>query len=155
MRELVAVARRQGERVSTEKLLSRAALWTSQPFADRLRRIVVDGDTVELDAAISQPCLALENTEKPQFDIGFDFDEARKSHRVGTVRADSSAFAAGLRTGQRLVRWSVHSGDVTKPVELAVADDGGERTIRYLPHGSKISVPRFVVGQQEACKDRL
>jgi predicted metalloprotease with PDZ domain len=155
MQDIVAAARQAGERTNTDKLLARIARWTSPAFADRVRKIVVDGATAELPADIAAPCLKLETIEKPQFDLGFDFEKSKEAHRVTGLRPDSAAYAAGVREGQRLRQWSVFWDDVAKPVELAVVENEGDRLIRFYPLGAKRRLPRFTVNQPDACAARL
>jgi predicted metalloprotease with PDZ domain len=49
-----------GEPADTENLLAHVALWTSPAFAQRLRAIIVDGASPELDADLLAPALTLQ-----------------------------------------------------------------------------------------------
>ena len=50
--------------------------------------------------------------------------------------ADVDVYAAGMRDGMRLVRFeSGKIGDASVEVVFRVADEAGERLIRYLPEG--------------------
>jgi predicted metalloprotease with PDZ domain len=53
-------AGREGQQVTTESLLATFTLETSAPFGERLRKMVLDGATVEVPRTVSAPCLTLE-----------------------------------------------------------------------------------------------
>ncbi|MGH7150304.1 MAG: hypothetical protein ACREIU_06390, partial [Planctomycetota bacterium] len=59
MRDLLARGRR-GERVGTEGLLALAESYAGKEFAERLRRIVVEGETAAIPADLLEPCLEAE-----------------------------------------------------------------------------------------------
>lgn len=54
-REALARVRDRGESGSTDHLLELAAEWTSDGFAESLRRLVVDGADVEIDEGLGAP----------------------------------------------------------------------------------------------------
>jgi len=146
MRELVRRARAPGEKrwkVSTEKLVEEVARWTSPEVASAIRATVVDGATPFLDPATFAPCLALAIEEEGVFDLGFDLERSTAERRVHGVRDGSAASTVGLCDGQELVGWSVNHGDTTSPVRFTIREEGGERTIEYLPLGERVPVPRF------------
>ena len=83
----------------------------------------------------------------PVFELGFDFDKFAKDRVVADVNPNSSAYAAGLRNGQkRNGGVSLAFGDTTKEVELKVKDDEGEKTIKFLPIArERVAIPQYRV----------
>jgi predicted metalloprotease with PDZ domain len=73
----------------------------------------------------------------PAFDYGFDLDATRKAKAIVGVRADSPAYAAGLRDGMTYVKREAGApGDSRRPLSLRVRDHGTERVITYAPAGA-------------------
>jgi predicted metalloprotease with PDZ domain len=85
----------------------------------------------------------------PVFELGFDFDKFAKDRVVADLDPNSSAYAAGLRNGQkRNGGVSLAFGDTTKVVELKVKDDEGEKTIKFLPIArTRLDIPQYVLVQ--------
>ncbi len=138
-----AVARgRQGEKTSTEVLLRRIEEWTDAAFAARVRAIVVDGATVELDPATFEPCLEMNSESLGAFDLGFDLESSLSAKAARGVRPGSAAARAGLADGQPIVGWSASFNQPETPVEIRVREGEAERTIRWLPQGDPVPVPR-------------
>jgi predicted metalloprotease with PDZ domain len=143
MREIVARGR-TGTRVDNALLFADIERWTDADFAARVRRIVVDGETAELDAGTFEPCLALRMEPLGPYELGFDFEASRMSGVVEGVPESSRAFAAGLRAGQKLRACSIHGNEVEVPVVVEVLDGGLRRKLSWLPQGEALPVPRFV-----------
>ncbi|HRH40260.1 MAG TPA: hypothetical protein PKY82_01355, partial [Pyrinomonadaceae bacterium] len=54
--------------------------------------------------------------------------------------------------GQKLLGMSVSFGDVTKPAELTVEENGQKKKVSYLPESqTKISVPQFKIKGSGDC----
>ncbi|HKB16179.1 MAG TPA: hypothetical protein VKF62_08935, partial [Planctomycetota bacterium] len=109
MRDLLARGRR-GQTVGTDSLLALAASYAGKECAERLRRIVVEGETPQLPTDLLGPCLEGERVERASYEPGFDIQGSLAAKVVTGVIADSGAFRAGLRDGQPLRRWSIHRG---------------------------------------------
>jgi predicted metalloprotease with PDZ domain len=143
MRDLVREARESGERFTTDELLRRIEDRTDAVTAGLVRGVVVSGELPQLEPSPFAPCLDVVTEELAGFELGFDFDASRASKVVTGVVAGSAAANAGLKDGQELSRWSVSSGDVTKPVVMTVVDGTEQRAIQYLPLGAKLPTPQF------------
>ena len=143
MRQLVAEARRSGQKVSTELLLERIAARAGPETADAVRRTVVDGAPLEVEPDTFAPCLELSRVPSQRFDLGFDFDRSMQAKRVCGVRPGSAAERAGLRDGLPLEGWSVYRGDLEREAVLQVVVDGEPRTLSYRPVTEGGQVPRF------------
>jgi predicted metalloprotease with PDZ domain len=141
MREVVDAGRR-GEKLGNDSLLRRIEAWTSPEFAGKIRSIVIDGATLALDASTFDPCLELATERIGRFDLGFDLEASRAAKSVTSVRKGSAAERAGLKEGQRLKSLSIAFGDPTRPVEIGVADEDGDRKLSWLPQADPIEVPQ-------------
>lgn len=155
MRALAAHARRTGQRVDTPQLLARFARATSARFADRLRGIVVDGDSIDLPLDLYAPCLRGETRRIGEYQLGFDRQASLEARRVSGVVRGSAAWRAGLRDGQRLLGWSIHGGRPDKRVELKVQVGEKRIPVSYYPQRDPRPVSWFTPDQRAACRERL
>jgi predicted metalloprotease with PDZ domain len=142
MRALVREGR-DGLRVSTEGLLARFAEAGAGELVPLLSEALEGGRTLPVPADLFAPCLAMELTDEPLFEAGFDVDRTLAERVVHGVVPGSRAHAAGLRDGQPVRGLSVHRGRTDRPVEVTVVDDGRERRIEYEPLGERVALPRF------------
>ncbi len=131
---------RAGEKVDTDRLLTRLERWTSAEFAAGVRTVVVEGALPRMPERLSVP--RAERVEKSSYrwDIGFDVDGSVKAKVVSGVREGSAAYAAGLRDGMTLAGLSVYHGDPEKEAMVAVKEGGEKREIRYWPRGEGVRV---------------
>jgi predicted metalloprotease with PDZ domain len=84
--------------------------------------------------------------EVPTFDLGFDFAASRAAGQVIGVRADSAAYAAGLREGQILTgRTSVANNDPQRAALIGMRDDAGERVVEFFPKGVPVEAWQYQV----------
>jgi predicted metalloprotease with PDZ domain len=143
MRALVKEARATGERYTTDELLRRIEDMSDTQTADRIRAIVVEGESPVLDPNPFDPCLAVVRTPLSKFEVGFDFEASRKNHTVTGLVPGSAAAKAGIAEGQKLVGWSVSFGDAAKPAVMTIDENGTKRKIEYLPAGEPVPTPQF------------
>lgn len=103
---------RRGSSVSTESPIASSAGATSRAFADRIRRVVVDGAGIgppgELVETSSRA--RMENVRTWAYELGFDREQTFKRQVATGVRRGSAAHRAGLREGVALDGWSVYGG---------------------------------------------
>jgi predicted metalloprotease with PDZ domain len=130
-------------KLTPEAFLEVIARYTSSAFSDRIRKIVVDGATAEIDPKLLEPCLHGRIERIGPYDPGFDVSALHTRGVLTGVAPDSNAYRAGLRNGQRVVSWSVRHGDPLHPLEIAIDDGGVARTFRYLPQGKPVGVVQF------------
>jgi predicted metalloprotease with PDZ domain len=102
-------------------------------------RYVDRGEAVLLPENAFGPCARVATDERPMFERGYDPGATAKAGNVVTgLDPASSAYAAGLRNGMKLLqRTSGKVGDSRVPFTLRVSDQGAERTITFLPAGKK------------------
>jgi predicted metalloprotease with PDZ domain len=157
MRDLLERATSGGEKVSTESLVEGIGRATSTEFAERIRRIVVDGETATIEADVLEPCLEGRVETVAAFEPGFDVEASVKAKVATGVVEGSEAHRAGLRNDQALKGWSISHGRTDLPIELTVVDSGAERRLSFFPRGKPVPVPRFRVrpGAGEECRARL
>jgi predicted metalloprotease with PDZ domain len=144
MRDLVAKGR-TGARVDNDSLLAAFERETDADFAARVRRIVIDGETAELDPETFGACLEMRMQPIGPFELGFDVDASRKDGVMHGVRSGTRAYDAGLREGQRLRALSIHGNRPEVPVVVEVSDGGEPRKLTWLPQGETMPVPQFVM----------
>ena len=149
LREAVALGRR-GEKLDVETLLARIERWTDADLAAQLRRVVVEGATLELPRDTFAPCLAIENALVPRYELGFDFEQSRAAGTITGLVPGSAAAKAGLLEGQKLAGFSGERR-ADRPVRVDVLVDGQRRSIEYLPQGAGEELPCVRLGEERAC----
>ena len=98
-----------------------------------------DGAPLLLSDGLFGACTRIIRERRKEFDRGYDAEATRLANGViaGVVK-DGPAFAAGMRDGMRLIaREAGKIGDSRTEIAYRVADEGGERVLRYLPEGKK------------------
>ncbi len=144
VRELFAASKVTPQPLSFESLGSLFSKHLSRDASSDMKRYLMDGEVIVPRADGLGSRFMQESVQMPVFELGFDFDKFAKDRIVADINPNSSAYAAGLRNGQkRNGGVSIAFGDTTKEVELKVKDDEGEKTIKYLP----IARERFVIPQ--------
>jgi predicted metalloprotease with PDZ domain len=148
MRDLFHEAVSAGTVVSSANVDRVIRPYLFEGVQSELASLVDRGDTVMLPSHALGPCASLVDRLMPTYDIGFDVDRSHELGLITDVRVDSAAYLAGLRDGQKLLRTQSREGDPFTPVTVTVElADGTRREIQYDPHGSKISVPQFVLDE--------
>jgi hypothetical protein len=85
--------------------------------------------------------------DEPTFDLGFDLAASRAAGKVTGIRADSAAYAAGLRDGQILTgRISVTNNDPQRAALIAIRDNAGEREVQFFPRGQPVQAWQYQIG---------
>jgi predicted metalloprotease with PDZ domain len=128
-----------------------------------LERHARQGETLLLPADLYGDCARIVTETRRDFHRGYDSAATRRAGGIiAGVVPDGPAYAAGMRDGMRLVRFeSGKIGDSTVEVVFRVADESGERMVRYLPEGKNVhEVQRIeLIGdgaeQEERCTARL
>jgi len=143
MREMLAAHHDVRPTVTTDTFLATIASYTSAEFADRIRKVVVDGTVPPINPNILEPCLHGHIESIGPYELGFDETATRARHVAVGVVPGSSAYQAGLRNGQKLEHFSIHRGDPRHPVEATLEDGGAKRIVSYLPQGKPVNVVQF------------
>jgi predicted metalloprotease with PDZ domain len=149
LREAVALGRK-GERLDVESLLARIERWTDAALASELRRVVVDGATLDLPADSFAPCLAIEPASVPTYQLGFDFEATRKAGTITGLVPGSAAEKAGLAEGQKLAGF-LGEQRADRPVTVMVQVDGQRKDVQYLPQGPSETLPSVRVVAEADC----
>jgi predicted metalloprotease with PDZ domain len=121
------------------------------------------GEPVLLPADLYGECARVVTERKREFHRGYDSLATRLAGGViAGVAPDGPAYAAGMRDGMRLVRFeSGKVGDSSVELVYRVADESGERVLRYLPEGRgehEVQRVELVAGgpeQEAVCTKRL
>lgn len=150
LREAVALGRR-GEKLDVQTLLARVARWTDAALAEELRRVVVEGATLELPRDTFAPCLAIESGPVPRYELGFDFEASRAAGAITGLVPGSAAARAGLLEGQKLAGFS---GEMRadRPVRVDIIRDGQRSSIEYLPRGASEELPCVRLAGEQGCE---
>ncbi len=128
--------------VITDEILALISEALGADVAATVRAWVIDGISVELPEALTSPALRLTSQTMRTFDRNFDADASQREGQVIGVIADSEAFKAGLRDGQKLLGFTIKGGSPTEPPS-AIVDveiDGQPKRIEY----KAVSNPRPV-----------
>jgi len=150
-----------GEEGPASALLAREA--ASIGFAADYQSYIVEGAEIVLPEDVFAPCGRVQTDLRPRFALGFDFEATRADQRGVTTGVDplGPAYAAGLRDGMRLLRFSTQY-DPDSEIVLAVRDGEGEREMRYMPRSREtVRVQHFVLAEPlegaalDACRTLL
>ncbi len=128
-----------------------------------LDRYATQGQTLLLPADAFGDCARVLTEKRRDFHRGYDADATLAAGGIiAGVVPDGPAYAAGMRDGMRLLgRDSGKIGDSSVEIAYRVADESGERVIRYLPEGkAEVEVQRIELtladdAQEARCKARL
>jgi predicted metalloprotease with PDZ domain len=116
------------------------------------------GEPIALPADLFARCGRLEWAEQPIYATGYTSEERAGGRYFATVEEGGPAWRAGLRPGMRyLRRISFRFGDAGVPIVMRVADEAGERELRWLPEGrERVRFQRLVLADAgAACGARL
>lgn len=113
-------------------------------------RVVLDGGPMTLPDGALGSCVDARIERQAVWDPGFDVDGSLTARRVHGVRTGSAADRAGIRDGQVIAAANIYRGDVTKPIELRVRGDSGDRRISYSP-ASEALVPVQLLAWRVGC----
>jgi predicted metalloprotease with PDZ domain len=146
IKELFAVSKTP---LSFESLTAIFSKYLGRDITSSVNLYLKDGATIVPQPYALGPDFTQRITEMPVFELGFDFDKFAKDRVVAELDPNSSAYAAGLRNGQKRIGGvSLAFGDTTKEVELKVKDDEGEKTIKFLPIArTRLEIPQYQLKQ--------
>lgn len=130
-------------RFGTEQLLERIGQFTGPEILPRLRKMCVNGATVDLPADVLGPRFTLKMTTKFRFAPGFDVDKSRETRRITALVDGSAAQNAGLVEGDEILELNMEIGQVNIPMVLTVRSgpDGEARMVEYSPRGEPLEIP--------------
>jgi len=135
--------------LTEERILS-----TIAPYIPPDARVALEA-AVTNRAALAAPdrvpsvpgCARRSLVDIPTFDLGFDLAASRAAGKVIGIRADSAAYAAGLRDGQILTgRLSVSNNDSQRAALFGIRDDAGEREVQFFPRGQPVQAWQYQIG---------
>ncbi len=142
MKELLAVRKEPTPEVTPETFLALIGRYTSAPFADRIRKVVVDGAPLDVDPKLLEPCLHGHVEQVGPYEPGFDVKVARAKHEVAGVVPGSAAYKAGLRNGQRFASFGLDDNP-RHPMDVSIWEGKEKRAIHYVPQGKPVPVVQF------------
>ena len=140
-------AQRRGEKVLVEGWLQRI----EKVIGEQARidyDAMVAGEPIERPTELFQGVLRPVPVVAPEHDLGFDIVSFQEPRRITGLVAGSAAERAGLRDGDELVtrRFSYSAArDGSTPLDIVIARDGEEVTVRYEPRGGDIRTTDWVV----------
>lgn len=145
MFDLAGASREKLQPLSFDTLAAAFAKHTGASLRDLMERQLIRGELIEPASDSLGGVAVRDMVELPVFELGFDFDRFAKDRVVAGVDPNGAAHAAGLRDGQkRSGGVSIYFGDTSREIELKVKDDGGEKTVRFLPVAKQpLTVPQF------------
>jgi predicted metalloprotease with PDZ domain len=147
-------------RTRDQPLTQKRILSTIAPYIPPDARVALEA-AVTNRAALAAPdrvpsvsgCARRSLIDEPTFDLGFDLAASRAAGKVTGIRADSAAYAAGLRDGQILTgRISVTNNDLQRAALFGIRDDAGEREVEFFPRGQPVQVWQYQIADCSAAR---
>lgn len=142
IRTMVDQARSGPFRVSNQKIRATGIRIFGDWFAGEFERYVVRAETIDLPADVLAPDLVGAVQTVHDFELGFDRKRSLADKHVRGLVTGSAAAAAGLREGDVLTGWSLHS-DPERMIRVQVRRDGKLRVIEYYPRGAARELLQF------------
>ena len=142
-KKLVAEGRGGGLEVDNKVLRAAGVREMGAWFGAEFDRYVMRAETVDVPTDALAPALVGKVKPVYAFDPGFDVAESLKARKVRGLKRSGPAARAGLRSGDKLVGWTVH-GDPDKHILLQVERRGDVKEIKYYPRGAGVEVLQFV-----------
>jgi predicted metalloprotease with PDZ domain len=149
IKEMFAESKIKQKPLSFESLTQLFSRHLGRDASVDIKKYLIEGDLIVPREDGLGTGFTQEIVQAPVFELGFDFDKFAKDRIVADVDPNSSAYAAGLRNGQkRNGGVSLAFGDTTKEIELKVKDDEGEKTIKFLPVArERVKIPLYITAQ--------
>ena len=147
IREMFADSKIKKNPLSFESLTQLFSKHLGRDASVDIKKYLIEGDLIVPREDGLGNGFTQQVVQMPVFELGFDFDKFAKDRVVADVNPNSSAYAAGLRNGQkRNGGVSLAFGDTTRELELKVKDDEGEKTIKFLPIArERVAIPQYRV----------
>lgn len=123
----------------THRLLAAMRPWLGEAPLHDLTTYIERGEPFGFDERTLGPCFALERSQQPVWQPGFDLAGLAPDKPLAGVDPTGPAHAAGARDGMRVKGFSIHRGDTSKDIVLQLADDTDQvRDVRYRPIGASM-----------------
>lgn len=151
IRDLLTRSIENGDRVTTDKLLSVIESYTDAPFAASIRDCITRGGDLPLPDRTTALALELTTRRMRSADPGFDMEAARTTKLITGVVPGSGAAEAGLTDGMKLVSFNMNSGPGGPPKAVAVvkSDSAENQTFEYEAVSPPRSVRAYVPAPQQ------
>ncbi len=152
----------QSDGMSTNTTITNRALLFNlekhigKEHADHLFDVIHNGDTIELDLELLNPCLKIQNIQFGDYDPGFDLDKSEVNMVVSDLSVSAAAYKAGLRNGDEIAGWSISPNPREKAsVSIYIDKRGGVKTFDFFPVDITTAVPQAVLINSENCDSIL
>ena len=100
---------------------------------EEIQRYIVEGKTIELRTNVWGDCAAEVKVAFRAFDMGFDWTASERARIIKGAKAESNAWRAGVRDGQKWTPIDVVPGEPTYLAEIEIEDEQGKRRIKFFP----------------------
>jgi predicted metalloprotease with PDZ domain len=143
------MVRTRDQSLTQERILSTIAPYITANARVALEAAVTNRGTFAAPDRVPSVsgCARRSLVDVPTFDLGFDLAASRAAGKVTGIRADSAAYAAGLRDGQILTgRISVTNDDPQRAALFGVRDDRGVREVQFFPRGQPMPAWQYQIG---------
>ena len=130
----------------TQELIDRyVSRYAGRSILPDIRQYVENGKLIVPDKDAFGSYVQMELVEERLFEPGLDLETLVTKKIIAGVKEDSTAYLAGLRDGQTVVRrLPIYVGDATKPIEITIKDGESEKTIKYFPASRKtFGIPQY------------
>ena len=147
MRELLRRGRTKRLVLSTKEIAGAILAVSGIGVSGQIDEAIGRGMTIQPAPNALGACAAATLQALPVFDAGFDLDELSRSKVFAKVNPKSTAYAAGIREGQKWVGGGM-TIDPTVSAEFEIEDSAGQRKIAFYPVAAeRLSVPQFAIAQ--------
>lgn len=130
MRDFLKASRDRDAKVSDAHFLETINSYLAQDFTPSFKKYILNGEALPLKEVLDE--WGIDYLEEAKlFDLGFSY--GTQIEEALEVDADSEAYKAGLRSGDKIKSRSIYFGDIEMPVELTLVRDGKTFPISYFP----------------------
>ncbi|WP_378175111.1 M1 family aminopeptidase [Aquimarina sp. SS2-1] len=150
MRDLLQQSK-NGIKLNSEVFIKSVNQFISENIDPFFEKHIVKGELYDLSTIFINHGIKFSSKAKV-FDQGFSYDKQTKI--VTDVVPNSSAYNAGLRSGDLLKGWSIYYGNIEKEIELKILKDAVEKIIIYLPV-KDIDLPQLLINEENIKKMNL
>lgn len=149
MRDLLKEAQTKSTVISNETWNRLMSHYLKAGIRDDLTRYIDAGEAITPEPDALGTCVKQEWREIGKFEYGFDREATYANMRIKGLKADSAAYAAGLREGQKILIRKVASPPFSES-RFKIKDEKGVRWIKFFAMGTeRRRIPFYVIDKAQ------